>query len=89
VKIVEIADATGALSEYAQIARRETVVVTRRGRPIAAMVPIDGTDLDTLSVSTNPEFIAIIEESRARCKTESGISLARGRSRRRRQAGST
>jgi prevent-host-death family protein len=75
VKTIEIADATGALSDYAQIARRETVVVTRRGRPIAAVVPIDDTDLETLSVSTNPDFIAIIERSRARYRAEGGISL--------------
>jgi prevent-host-death family protein len=75
VKTVEIAEATGALSDYAQMARRETVVVTRRGRPIAAVVPIDDMDLETLSVSTNSDFIAIIERSRARHRPEGGISL--------------
>ena len=75
MKTVEMADATGALSEYAQIARKETIVVTRRGRPIAAVVPIDDMDLETLSVSTNPDFVAIIERSRAKYRAEGGISL--------------
>ncbi|MGE5445611.1 MAG: hypothetical protein ACM3SR_13630 [Ignavibacteriales bacterium] len=31
-------------------------------------------DLETVTISTNPQFIALIERSRARQKSEGGIS---------------
>jgi prevent-host-death family protein len=74
MKTVEMADAVSPLAEYAAKASAETVVVTRRGRPVAALVSVDGTDMETLSLATNPDFLAIIERSRARSPAGSGIS---------------
>lgn len=72
---VEMAMATGPLSGYVNQARKEPLVVTRRGRPVAAVVPIKGVDLEALSLSTNSVFIAIIARARARYKAEGGISI--------------
>ncbi|MGH8565550.1 MAG: hypothetical protein ACREXW_16255 [Gammaproteobacteria bacterium] len=52
----------------------EPVIVTSDGIPIAALVPIGSVDLETMSLSTNAMFIALIERSRARHRTEGGIS---------------
>lgn len=71
---VELAEATDPLSEYAKRAAKETVVVTRWGKPVAAVVPIDVDDWEDLVVSTHPDFIAIIERSRAPYEVEGGIS---------------
>ncbi|MCD6334203.1 MAG: hypothetical protein J7M27_02600 [Candidatus Latescibacteria bacterium] len=44
-------------------------------KPIAALVPIANSDLEPLSVSTQPEFLAIIiKQSRVRQQKEGGIS---------------
>ena len=75
MKTVKIAEAKASLSDYAREAKRGPLVVTRRGRPVAAVVPINGVDMETLSLSTNPDFIALIERSRASYKTTGGISL--------------
>ena len=75
MKSVAITDANRALADYAREAQRETLVVTRRGRPMAAVVPLRGVDLESLAVSTNPDFIALIERARARFKETGGISL--------------
>ncbi len=69
-----MAEATASLAEYAEDAGRETVVVTREGHPVAAVVPIEEGDLETLSLATNPDFLGVIERSRARCPAGSGIS---------------
>jgi prevent-host-death family protein len=75
VKTVEMADATASLSDYARKTRKETLIVTRRGKPVAALMPVDArTDLENLVVTTHPTFKAIIERSEARYKTEGGLS---------------
>jgi prevent-host-death family protein len=75
VKTVEMAEATASLSDYARKTRKETLIVTRRGKPVAALMPVDArTDLENLVVTTHPTFKAIIERSEARYKTEGGLS---------------
>jgi len=73
MKTLEMAKATAPLAKYAQEAKREPVIVTRDGKPIAALVHIENADLETVTLSTNPQFIALIERSRARQKAEGGI----------------
>ncbi len=75
MKTVEMAEATASLSDYARKARKETLIVTRRGKPVAALMPVDArTDLENLVVTTHPTFRAIMERSEARYKTEGGLS---------------
>lgn len=74
MKIIDMTDATGALAEYAQQVSDEPVIVTSGGKPVAALVPIENTDLETASLSTNAEFLSIIERSRTRHRAEGGIS---------------
>ena len=82
MKTVEMAEATASLSDYAQKARKETLIVTRRGKPIAALMPVDArTDLENLVVTTHPTFQAILERSEARYKTEGGLSTKQVRAR--------
>jgi prevent-host-death family protein len=90
MKTVDLSAASESLSEYAKKARKEGLVLTRRGRPVAMIVPVDSSDVESLSLSTNPDFLAIIERSRARSKPGTGISTAEMRRRlaeRRRKAG--
>jgi hypothetical protein len=44
------------------------------GQPFAAVVPIRNADEETVSLSTNRKFLAIIERSRSRAKKEGAIS---------------
>jgi prevent-host-death family protein len=82
VKTVEMAEATASLSDYARKARKETLIVTRRGKPVAALMPVDArTDLENLVVTTHPTFRAIMERSEARYKTEGGLSTKQVRAR--------
>ena len=37
-------------------------------------MPIQNMDLETVSLSTNPQFVELIERSRARDRAEGGIS---------------
>ena len=74
MKTVDVAVATGTLADYVSNVGEEPVVVTNGGRPVAAIVAIGNTDMETASLSTSPEFMALIERSRARQRAEGGIS---------------
>lgn len=47
-----------------------------RGRPVAALVPITSGDVESISLGTNPDFLALIEASRRRQRAEGGTPLA-------------
>jgi prevent-host-death family protein len=72
---VEWADATGSLSEYARKARKEPVVVTRRGKPVAVLQSVTDEDWENLVVSSHPTFIRLMERSYERYKPGMGIPL--------------
>jgi antitoxin (DNA-binding transcriptional repressor) of toxin-antitoxin stability system len=73
MKTIEIQESDAIFGEYLQAG--EIVVLTRSGQPVAAVVPIEGMDLETLSLSTNPKFLEIIERSRRSQKEHGRISL--------------
>lgn len=75
MRTLEIKKATGELSSYAEQVRKEPVVVTENGKPVMALLPISAADLETISLSADPRFIALIERSRALYKPGSGIPL--------------
>lgn len=73
-KIVDKQDATRTLAEYASEIQDDAVVVTDKGRPVAAVVPIENADVETVSLSTNRRFLDLIERSRSRVRDEGGVS---------------
>jgi len=74
MKTVNLARAKASLADYARQAAQEPVVVTSRGRPVAALVPIENADIETVALSTNAEFVALIERSRVRQSREGGVT---------------
>lgn len=65
MKSVEIGQATRALCDYTREAHGETLVVTRRGRPVAAVVPLRRVAIESLSLATNPDFGGLIVRARS------------------------
>ena len=74
MKVLEKADATAPLAEYTADLDKEPVIITNSGKPIAALVPLDNMDLETVSLSTNPKFLELIERSRSHHRAQGGIS---------------
>ncbi len=70
---VDFKNASGPLSDYAEKARKDPVIIVKRGKPFAAVVPIRNADEETVTLSTNRKFMTIIGRSRARVKKEGGI----------------
>lgn len=74
MKTVELAKATAPLAQYARRLRKGPMIFTVHGKPFAALIVISNADAETIRLSTNPQFLALIERSRARQKAEGGIS---------------
>jgi len=74
MKTLELSKATASLASYARAARKGPVVLTMGGKPVAALVIIRNADLETASLSTDPQFLALIERSRVRQRREGGVS---------------
>ena len=74
MKTIDVTKATLPLSDYAKKIKKEPIVVTKEGKPVAALVGITNADVETVSLSSNPKFIALIERSRTKQKVEGGLS---------------
>ena len=74
MKTIEFAAATESLASYAREAKDEPLLVTENGTPTAVLLPLENSDVESVSLSTNKAFIALIERSRARARIEGGIS---------------
>jgi antitoxin (DNA-binding transcriptional repressor) of toxin-antitoxin stability system len=74
MKTIEMTKATLSLSDYTKDINNEPMIITKDGNPIAALIGISNADLETVSLSNNTQFLALIERSRTRQKTEGGIS---------------
>ena len=73
MKKIEMDKATAPLSKYAREVSKEPVILTDKGKPVAALVQIENADLEIVALSTNPKFLALIERSRAD-RNQMGVS---------------
>ncbi len=73
MKTIEVSEVS-ALAPHVLPGTWEPVVLTRNGRTVAAVVPADDNDLESLLLSVNPRFQAILELSQQRLEAEGGLS---------------
>ena len=73
MKTVEISEIVSLLENYDKT--QQPLILTRNGQPIAALFPVEDIDMETLSLSMNPKFIKIIEESQISQEEEGRIFL--------------
>ena len=72
MKSIELAEVS-ALGPYIR-STDEPLVVTENGQTIAAIIPTDDADLESLLLSINPQFENILERSQQRLESEGGLS---------------
>ena len=64
-----------ALLDFAEASDQETLVFTQKKRPVAALVSLRKVDRESLALSTNPQFLKIIETARKEIRAGKSISL--------------
>ncbi len=80
MKTIELSEVS-ALAPHVQSGSREPLILTQNGETIAAIMPIDDRDVESLLLSINPKFQAVLERSQHRLESEGGLSDSEVRSR--------
>lgn len=75
MKTIKLSQASRPLAEYAADLGNEIVVLTEGNKPVAAIVPLKETDRESLALSGHPEFLELIERSRAEFREGRTLSL--------------
>ncbi len=77
MKIENIREVKTRFSRYVrELPRSGSVVITKNGRPCAALVPVtEDTDLEALALSQNKRFWKLIDEAIERGKKEGFADL--------------
>ena len=64
MKTVQLPKGLEALLDFAEASERDTLVLTERKRPVAALISLRKLDRESPALSTNPQFLRIIASSR-------------------------
>lgn len=74
MKMIDLQDATEPLAEYVKRMEGEEITIVHKGVPLAVLRPAGNDDYESVQMSTNPEFIALLERSRKSIKEGRGFS---------------
>lgn len=75
MKTIEITTASQTLAECTRDIDEDFVVLTSNNKPVAAIVSLKDVDPESLSLSTNPQFMRIVEQARQEIAAGSTLSL--------------
>lgn len=75
MRIASVADVKAKLSAYLKASEEELVVITRNGKAIAVLLPIeDEEELECLVVAYSRQFQAILQTARQELASGTGIA---------------
>ncbi|MBW3542812.1 MAG: hypothetical protein KY476_21325 [Planctomycetes bacterium] len=74
MKSLELAEANEPLRTYAKQLTAEGLLLTEDQRPVAALLPIDAADLESIRLGSNPRLQDLLE--RARVEYRAGRALS-------------
>jgi hypothetical protein len=75
MKLVALEKSALSVSDIAMMAKNGPVILTRKGKPLAAVKDLSGKDWESVSLANNPRFRAIIEEARRSYRQHGGIGI--------------
>ena len=76
LKTIDVSAAAAALARYAEKGLKERLVVTRGGKPVFTLTPLEDDEAwENYKVATDPKFIALMKRSEELYKPGTGIPL--------------
>ena len=74
MKIASVAHVKAKFSSYVKASGESPVVITRNGKAVAAIIPLDNEqDLESLMLAYSPKLRAILSAARRRIRAGRGI----------------
>ena len=80
MKTIELAE-VAALTPHVQPGNQEPVILLQNGHAVAAILPADEQGVESMLLSLNPKFQAVLERSQKRLESEGALSAAEVRTR--------
>jgi antitoxin (DNA-binding transcriptional repressor) of toxin-antitoxin stability system len=75
MKTVDLAKASKSLSAYADDLGEEPIILTVDDKPVAALVSLKNVDRESLTLSTSPAFLRLMQEAREELERGDSVSL--------------
>jgi hypothetical protein len=75
VKVVPLEATELTLPDILELAKGQTVVLSRKGEPLASVKDLTGLDWEAVAQANNPHFQKLIAESRRSYAEEGGTSI--------------
>jgi len=75
MKAIQLPKELQPFVEFVEAAGEEPLVFTEKKRPVAMLVSLRKVDRESLALSTNPEFLSVIEAARQEIREGKTISL--------------
>jgi hypothetical protein len=76
MKTLALEETTLTAEQLAALARKQPIILTRRGKPVVAVKDVSGSDWESVSLANSTKFIELIDASRRSYLREGGIPLA-------------
>lgn len=81
MKVVALETENPSLEALVDMAADEAVIITRDNNPAFALIALDEDDIQTWRLGQNPDFLALMQRSWERLRTEGSVSLEEARRR--------
>lgn len=72
---VELNGTQMTIPELAEMAKNGTVILTHKGKPMAAVKSLPGADWESIALANDPRFVRLIEESRREYAKNGGQTI--------------
>jgi prevent-host-death family protein len=64
MKLIDLKEAKTSLSSFVDQSQRERILITRRGKPAAVVIGVEGQDLEQVLLGDDAEFWKMIQQRR-------------------------